>query len=128
MTTKVTFFDICFECVLSNTMPYMPPAPSGTSKRPVLTISASHLPVQETHFMPMLSSFSVTEAGSPFVVVVVVAAAEGRAALPLLDLLSFSVAVWKELLSDGEDESWEAVEEPLVEPGCLNMPKLMDFL
>lgn len=84
-------------------------------------MSASHLPTQQTDFIPRLCSFSVTDAASLFDAVDD-AVALGTTPLLLLDRPPCSVVFEEGLGGRGEFA-------PLVEvPGCLKMPKLIDFL
>lgn len=103
----------CFAKVLSKTKAYIPPSFLGMSYFPVATRLASQMPYHEIGLRPMLFSFSVAvdealrdECGSA-----------GRS-LGLMPGVGGGSKV--------EDGSFGI--GPASGPGCLKMPKLMDFL
>jgi hypothetical protein len=139
MSTNVAVLATCLEKVLSKTRPYMPAPPSlaSTSYCPMDTLSASHLPVHATHFMPRDSRVCITVLASfrfwgffgfPSLAVLLPAAwslgSEGSVGCEG-DGGGRGVAgcVWPE---DVDVEGGGALDTLL--PGCLKMPKLRDFL
>ena len=116
--TKFVVFETCLENVLSNTRPYIPPSPSGTSYLPIETLSPSHLPGHATHFRPIASSFCTT--------VLVSCLLAGVFGLDLGMVSSFGVT-GVEGASGVETGGKFAVGTALFPPGCLKMPKLSDF-
>lgn len=117
MRTKVACLPVVLEKVLSKTSPYMPPSPVGTSYVPSETWSASHLPCHCTCFSPIADSFSSTivrsfldvDSPRPRVPGTSSAGVEGPAASNVAEEGKCGVA-------------------PVAVPGCLKMPKLIDFL
>ena len=118
ISTNVTVFETCFEKVLSNTSPYMPPSLSATSKLPMDTFSASHLPTHATDFMPSFSSFSTTDTSS-----FLNANRDG-----LRSPFSSSCCETSNPGVVGGSGGFEVGSPTLVPPGCLKTPKLSDFL
>ena len=116
MSTNVAVFDTVLENVLSNTSPYMPPSPSGTSYVPIETFSASHFPAHWTCFRPMADSFSSTNVFSL-----------REVEMPRPRVGGTSSAGVEGPVSKVAEEGRFGVA-PLVWPGCLKMPKLIDFL
>ena len=116
MSTKVAVFDTVLEKVLSKTSPYMPPSPSGTSYVPMETLSASHFPAQCTCFRPIADSFSTTNVLS-----------FREVDWPRPRVVGTSKAGVEGPFSKVAEEGRFGVAPPLL-PGCLNMPKLIDFL
>jgi hypothetical protein len=116
MRTKVACFDTVLEKVLSKTSPYMPPSPVGTSYVPNDTWSASHFPCHCTCFSPIADSFSNTTV------------------LSFLDVDNPRPRVVGTSSPGVEGPASKVAEDgrcgvaPVAFPGCLNMPKLMDFL
>ncbi len=110
--TTVTDFESCFAKVLSNTSAYMPPSPLGTSYFPLDTLLASQIPYQNTGLSPMLLSFSV---------------AVEDAFRDVCD--SFSVSSGRIAGVGGGSKVNEGNLRvgALPWPGCLKIPKLMDF-
>jgi hypothetical protein len=116
MRTKVAVFETVFEKVLSKTRPYMPPPPSGTSYVPIDTLSASHFPAQCTCFSPIADSFSKTN---------VLSLREVEAPRPRVGGTS---RAWGGGPASNVLEEGRFGVAPLVAPGCLKMPKFIDFL
>lgn len=125
MRTNVAVFDIVFENVLSNTSAYIPPSPLGTLYTPWEILSASHFPIHDFGLKPMLFNFSVA-VDEAFL-------DPGSAALSL-SLFSFSSRSVDSRSGVGggskvDAEPMDGVEfPPVCWPGCLKMPKLIDFL
>ena len=111
--TKVALLDTVFEKVLSKTSANIPPSFCGTSYLPVDTLLASQAPYHEMGLRPKLFSFS-TAVDCAF-----------RAGCGAPDRSSgFSPGVGG--ASKVEEGSFGA--GAFSEPGCLKMPKLIDFL
>ena len=114
--TKLTVLEVCFEKVLSNTIPYMPSSPSGTSYCPIVTLSASHLPVHATDFSPMACSFSMT---FPILVEARLDSFVGASSNPGVG--------GKVCEGSSVSGAGRFGVSPFLVPGCLKMPKLMLF-
>jgi hypothetical protein len=116
MRTKVAVLETVLEKVLSKTSPYMPPSPGGTSYVPMDTKSASHFPCQCTCLSPMAASLSNTT---------VLSFRDVEAPRPRV-VGGSRVGVPGPASTVAEEGSCGVA--PVAAPGCLKMPKLIDFL
>jgi hypothetical protein len=103
----VAVLAVCFENVLSNTKPNMPPSPALMLWVPMDTLSASHLPCHFIGMKPLLASWSCAVLAS------------------FLKRLVFPSGTVACVVEFGSAASSAEVRFVPPEPGCLTMPKFL---